>query len=77
MFGSGDLKLPSLLSVALLGFVNPELWIHWRVQGFEVLLSPGCDANCNEMWLNQSCKLANLLVGDILARFQIQMLCLA
>lgn len=39
MFGSGDLKLPKLLSVVLLGLVNPELQIYWHVQVFEVLRS--------------------------------------
>ena len=32
MSGSGDLRLPKLLSVVLLGLVNPELRIHWCVQ---------------------------------------------
>lgn len=39
LFDSGDLKLFKLHSLVFLGLVNPELWIHFHAQVFEVLSS--------------------------------------
>lgn len=36
---SGDVEFLRLYSLVLLGLVNPELWIHFHAQGFEVLSS--------------------------------------